>query len=182
MGPFDTLQTSRLTLRRWRSDDRAVFAEMNADPEVMKYFPGVLDQAASDELVDQIEACFATAGFGLWAVEVRRSGNFIGFTGLSPMQTGVPGEGGTEIGWRLTRSAWHQGYATEAAAAVAQLAFGELGLGEIWSLTTSTNSPSRAVMTRLGMTLHAEFAHPRIPAESLLQPAVVYHRSSPKAD
>jgi RimJ/RimL family protein N-acetyltransferase len=193
-------------MRRWREDDREPFAAMNADPEVMQYFPAPLDRAASDALVDRIEDLFGRQGFGLWALEVAgpepaspepagpepagpesastepaSTGEFIGFTGLNPMPPGVPGAGGLEVGWRLARHAWHHGYATEAALAAAGVAFEGAGLAEIWSMTAAANVPSQAVMRRLGMTLHTRFDHPAIEAGHPLRPHVAYRlaRSSP---
>jgi len=186
-------------MRRWREDDREPFAAMNADPEVMRYFPAPLDRAASDALVDRIEDLFGRQGFGLWALEVAgpepghaelagpdpastdpastelaSTGEFIGFTGLNPMPPGVPGAGGLEVGWRLARHAWHHGYATEAAVAAAGVAFEGAGLAEIWSMTAAANVPSQAVMRRLGMTLHTRFDHPAIGAGHPLRPHVAY--------
>ena len=114
---FDNIRTDRLVMRRWRDTDRDAYAALNADPEVMRYFPATLDRATSNASVDRIEELFDQQGFGLWALEVAATGEFIGFTGLNPMPDGVPGSGGMEVGWRLARHAWHQGYATEAAAA-----------------------------------------------------------------
>ena len=125
---FDTIRTERLVLRRWRDADRAPFAALNADPEVMRYFPATLDRVASDSLVNIIEARFDHQGFGLWALELASTAEFIGFTGLNPMPSDVPGAGGMEVGWRLARAAWHQGYATEAATAAAQVALTGAGL------------------------------------------------------
>ena len=107
---------------------------------------------------------FRRQGFGLWALEVSATGEFIGFTGLNPMPAGVPGAGGMEVGWRLARGAWHQGFASEAAAAAAGVAFRGAGLAELWSMTAVRNEPSQAVMRRLGMTLHAHFDHPGVAA------------------
>ena len=90
-------------MRRWRDSDREPFAELNGDPQTLVFFPNTLDRAASDALVDRIEARFDEQGFGLWALEVAETGQFIGFTGLSPMRPGVPGAGGMEVGWRLAR-------------------------------------------------------------------------------
>src|SRR5215472_13576196 len=100
-------------MRRWTDADRAVFAAMNADPLVMRYFPATMDRAESDAYVDRIEQLFDRHGFGLWALEVTGTGQFIGFTGLHPVADGLPdASGGFEIGWRLAHHAWHQGYAT----------------------------------------------------------------------
>jgi RimJ/RimL family protein N-acetyltransferase len=168
------LQTARLDMRRWQDADRGPFAVMNADPEVMRYFPAVMDRAASDAFVDRIESLFDANGFGLWALEVRGSGEFIGFTGLLPMPAGMPGEGGYEVGWRLARSAWGHGYATEAAGAARDFAFSVAGLEELWSITAVLNTPSIAVMKRIGMTHAATCDHPRVPPGPL-RLHVVYH-------
>ena len=136
-------------------------------------------RAESDAFVDRIEARFEAHGFGLWALEVRETGQFIGFTGLAPLQEDVPGAGGTEIGWRLARHAWHHGYATEAALAARDVAFTGAGLPELWSMTAVLNTPSQAVMRRIGMTEAARFEHPRVPDGSPLKPHVVYHLASP---
>ena len=171
---FDDVRTDRVIMRRWRADDRGPFAAMNADPDVMRYFPAPLDRAASDALMDRIEDLFVRQGFGLWALELASTAEFIGFTGLNPMPPGVPGQGGMEVGWRLARSAWHQGYATEAARAAVAVAFGGAGLAEVWSITAVTNEPSQAVMRRLGMTLHSRFDHPGVEAGHPLRPHVAY--------
>jgi RimJ/RimL family protein N-acetyltransferase len=176
---FDTIRTARLVLRRWREGDRQPFATMNADPDVMRYFPAPLDRVVSEASIDRIEALFDRQGYGLWALEVAGTGQFIGFTGLNPVPDGVPGGGGMEIGWRLARPAWHQGYASEAARAAVGVAFGGAGLAELWSMTAVRNEPSQAVMRRLGMTLFAHFDHPRIEAGHALAPHVVYRLGRP---
>jgi len=179
-GParFDELHTDRLLMRRWADRDRRPFAALNADPETMRYFPATLDRAGSDLLIDRMEMLFARQGFGLWALEVRATSEFIGFTGLNAMPDGVPGAGGMEVGWRLARHAWHKGYATEAAGAALGVAFDGAGLTEIWSMTAVLNEPSQAVMRRIGMTEAARFDHPRVPAGPL-RPHVVYHLARP---
>ena len=176
---FDSIRTERLLMRRWRDADRRPFAAMNADPEVMRYFPAALDRAASDESVDRIEALFERQGFGLWALEDGATGRFLGFTGLNPMPAGVPGAGGMEVGWRLARHAWHHGYATEAGTAALDVAFRGAGLTEVWSMTAVLNEPSQAVMRRLGMTLHALFQHPRIDPGHPIRQHVVFRLPRP---
>ncbi len=178
---FEQIQTDRLLMRRWQDADREPFAALNADPETLRYFPGTLDRAASDAFVDRIEARFDQQGYGLWALEVAATGEFIGFTGLNPMPAGVPGAGGTEIGWRLARHAWHHGYATEAARAALTVAFDGAGLAEIWSMTAVLNEPSIAVMRRLGMTEVARFEHPGVPAGHRVRPHVLYHLTRQRA-
>ena len=176
---FDSIRTARLAMRRWRDADRGPFAAMNADPEVMRYFPAPLGRAASDAFVDRAEALFERQGFGLWALEEAATGAFLGFTGLNPMPPGVPGAGGMEVGWRLARHAWHQGFATEAAAAAVGVAFRGAGLAEVWSMTAMLNEPSQAVMRRLGMARWAAFDHPRVPPGHPLRPHVAYRLARP---
>jgi RimJ/RimL family protein N-acetyltransferase len=176
---FEKIRTARLLLRRWRDADREPYAAMNADPDVMRYFPAPLDRAASDASIDRYENLFDRQGFGLWALEVASTGEFIGFTGLNPMPAGVPGAGGLEVGWRLARQAWHHGYATEAAAAAVDVGFSGAGQAEIWSMTAILNEPSQAVMRRLGMTPYARFEHPKIEPGHLLRPHVVYRLRRP---
>jgi RimJ/RimL family protein N-acetyltransferase len=179
MERFDRLRTERLLLRRWQESDREPFAALNGDPQTMVFFPATLTRAESDDVVDRVEARFEACGYGLWALEVQETGQFIGFTGLAPMPDDVPGAGGTEIGWRLARPAWHHGYATEAARAALGVAFDAVGLPEIWSMTAVLNTPSQAVMRRIGLAEAARFTHPRVPAGHPLQPHVVYHRPNP---
>jgi RimJ/RimL family protein N-acetyltransferase len=174
MGMLDTIETERLLMRRWRESDREPFAELNGDPQTLLFFPQTLDRLASDALIDRAEANFELLGYGLWALERKDTGDFIGFTGLAPLPDDVPGAGGVEIGWRLARRAWHHGYATEAARAAATTAFTQAGLAELWSMTAVLNEPSQAVMRRIGMTEVARFDHPRVPVGHPLRPHVTY--------
>jgi RimJ/RimL family protein N-acetyltransferase len=176
---FDQIRTDRLMMRRWRESDTAPFAALNADLETMRYFPSTLDRAESDAYIRRIETRFEQQGFGLWALEIAQTGEFIGFTGLNPMPDDVPGAGGMEVGWRLARRAWHCGYATEAARAALDVAFRRVGLEEIWSMTAVLNEPSQAVMRRIGLTQYAFFDHPRVPEGSPIRPHVVYHLARP---
>lgn len=168
--------TERLILRRWTGSDRAPFAAMNADPEVMEHYPSLLDPAASDALVDRIEAQFEELGYGLWALEVRSTGEFIGYTGLLRQTFAARFTPTVEVGWRLARPAWRQGYATEAARSSLDRGFTTLGLDEIVSMTAVGNVRSRRVMQRLGMTHDPadDFLHPNVEAGSPLQPHVLY--------
>jgi RimJ/RimL family protein N-acetyltransferase len=157
-----TIETERLVLRRWRVEDREPFAALNADPVVMEYFPSTLDRRQSDDFIDQIEAGFAARGFGLWALEVKANREFIGFTGLSVPSFEAAFTPAVEIGWRLARGAWGNGYTTEAAEASLREGFVEHLLPEVVSFTYQKNVRSRAVMERLDMTRDPrdDFDHP----------------------
>jgi RimJ/RimL family protein N-acetyltransferase len=177
------LRTDRLLLRRWKDADRTPFAALSADPEVMEQFPAVLTREQSDALVDEIERAFDERGWGLWALESRESGTFLGFTGLKlwTVQSRLPFAPAVEVGWRLTRSAWGHGYASEAARAAVAYGFTTLDLHEIVSMTAVTNERSRRVMERIGMTRDPaeDFDHPRVERGHRLQRHVLYRIGAP---
>src|SRR5579872_3736955 len=139
MIKINDIYTERLHLRRWKESDKEMFAAMNADPVVMEFFPKLMSRAESDALANDIEARFEKQGFGLWAVELKDSGQFIGFVGLNVPKFEAPFMPAVEIGWRLAKEYWGKGYATEAANAVLDVAFNKLGLTEIVSFTVPAN-------------------------------------------
>jgi RimJ/RimL family protein N-acetyltransferase len=173
------IATPRLRLRGWLDGDRAPFARLNADPEVMRHFPGTLGRASSDRLVDAIVDGWRANGFGLWAVERLGDGALLGFTGLSRPSFEALFTPAVEVGWRLAREAWGHGYATEAARAALAFGFETVGLGEIVSFTVPANARSRAVMERLGMTRDPadDFDHPKLPEGHPLRRHVLYRLS-----
>ncbi len=171
-----TLQTPRLQLRRWRNSDLPAFARMNADPAVMEFFPGLLSSAQSDSLAAGIREHLDAHGWGLWAVQVHGGPQFIGFVGLSVPRFEAAFTPAVEVGWRLARSAWGRGYATEAARAALRDGFDRVGLDAVVSFTTVANTRSRAVMTRLGMTHDPadDFDHPALAPGDPLRRHVLY--------
>jgi len=178
------LDTPRLRLRRWRDADREPFAALNADPEVMEHFPEALDRAASDALATRADRRFVEQGFGLWAVEVRATGAFVGFTGLSSPDWDAPFTPAVEVGWRLARDAWGHGYASEAARASLVDGCARLPVDEIVSFTVPANRRSRRVMEALGMQRRPEddFDHPALPVGHPLRRHVLYRLPCPRAD
>ncbi len=159
------LHTQRLKLRQWRDEDLAPWAELNADPEVMRYFPATLTPEASDEAAERHHGAIEERGWGLWAVEVIGGPEFIGSVGLNRPSFSAPFTPAVEVGWRLASSAWGHGYATEAAAAAISYGFNRLELDQIVSFTIVPNTPSRRVMEKLGMTHDPadDFDHPGFP-------------------
>ena len=145
------LSTKRLLLRRWTEEDRVRLAVIHSDHEVMRYRFASLSREQSDAMMDEVEACFDQNNFGLWAVERQRDGRLLGWTGLAVSDFDAPFCPAIDIGWTLAREAWGYGYATEAARASLDYAFGDLQLSEVVAHTTSLNEPSQAVMRRLGM-------------------------------
>ena len=171
------IATERLILRDWRDADRAPFAAMGADREVMRHLGPPLTRAASDCAVDRLTATQASHGFTFWAVERVSDGCFLGFCGLDPVGlSGTSIDHDVEIGWRLRREAWGQGYAREAATATLAWGFGERGLARIVAMTTPANTRSWGLMERLGMTRRRDldFDHPRLAADDPLRPHIVY--------
>ena len=149
---------------------------MNADPRVMEHFPAPLSRLESDALIDEFEARFDPRGFGLWALERRDDGTFIGFTGLAAVPWEAHFTPAIEVGWRLAPEAWGHGYATEAAREAVRFGFEDAELDEIVSFTVPANVRSRAVMERLGMTHDPadDFDHPRLPVGHPLRRHVLY--------
>lgn len=170
------LKTERLLLRPWRQDDLDSLAAMNADPLVMRYFPNCPDRSESAEMIARLDRHFERYGFGFWALEITATSSFAGFAGLLTPQFQAHFTPCVEIGWRLVREAWGQGYATEAGRAALDFAFDHLALNEVVSLATAGNERSRKVMARLGMTRRPEddFGHPKLAFDHPLRPHVLY--------
>jgi len=169
------IDTPRLRLRRWEPRDRAHFAALNADPAVMRFFLKPLLRFESDALVSRLEDRWAADGVSFGVAERRDDGAFLGMLGLSRLrfpELGPPFDGALEVGWRLARAHWGQGYATEAAAAWLDFGFEALGDAEIVAITAVPNLPSQAVMCRLGMAPDParSFAHPGMPEGHPLRP------------
>ncbi|MEU5942075.1 GNAT family N-acetyltransferase [Micromonospora sp. NPDC047548] len=172
------IDTDRLVLRDWRESDVPAWAAMNADPQVREFLGPLLTAEQSAASVRSFQDDLDRKGYGFWAVEVRDTGEFVGFTGLDDVDEEVPVTG-VEVGWRLARSAWGHGYATEAARAALRYGFDTVGLAEILAITTATNVRSQAVMRRLGMTTDPteDFDHPGEP--EALRRQVVYRTAIP---
>jgi len=145
------ITTDRLILRGWREADLAPWAAMNADPEVRRYVGPLLTLEQAGAWALNYQDDLDRYGFGFWAVEIRTSGEFIGFTGLNTVDDQMPFSG-VELGWRLARPAWGHGYATEAGLAALRYGFGTMGLPEVLAVTMARNVRSQAVMRRIGMT------------------------------
>lgn len=168
------LETERLKLRAWQESDLQPFAELNADKDVMHYFPSVLTREQSDNLADKFQHLILDHGWGFWAVELKATGQFIGFTGLNIQSEQFIFSPCVEIGWRFAKQYWHQGYATEAAKACLKFAFETLQLKEVVSFTAVHNTASEHVMQRLGMQAMFEFNHPALTQESPLSRHILY--------
>jgi len=174
------IETDRLLIRPWTSRDLSAFAEINADPDVRRYFYlAILTRAQSDTVVDQCMKHFQEHGLGFLAVERKADGALVGGAGLS-WTNDVPGAPTIEIGWILGRPFWRQGYARESG--LAWFAHGwASGLDEIIGYTSEINQPSRAQMEALGMRRNPadEFADTTVPKGNPLRPHVLYRLKKP---
>ncbi|MCC3775548.1 GNAT family N-acetyltransferase [Streptomyces sp. UNOB3_S3] len=156
------LTTPRLTLRRWREDDVEPMAAINADPEVMRWIRdgSVLDRAQTAAGIAAWEREWEECGVGLFAVEERETGRLAGFAGLS-VPTFLPEIlPAVEIGWRLGRSFWGRGLATEAARVALDFALRDRGLARVVSVHRVGNDASEGVMRKLGMRPERRTVHP----------------------
>lgn len=167
----------RVSLREWRDDDLAPFANLNADPEVMRHFPQTLDRDQSDALALRIRQALDSNGHGWWALDVPEIG-FAGFVGINR----VPFDAHfndlrrpmLEVGWRLCRPAWGHGFATEGALLALAHAFDVLREPEVVSFAVAGNLASLRVMQRIGMREAGEFDHPRLPEGHALRRHLLY--------
>ncbi|MFJ7157818.1 GNAT family N-acetyltransferase [Streptomyces sp. NPDC101118] len=154
--------TPRLLLRRWQEDDLVPMSEIHADPEVMQWIAdgSTRDLEQTADAIERWEEEWDDEGFGLFAVELLGSGELIGFTGLSVPDFLPEVLPAVEIGWRLGRPFWGQGYASEAAHAALEFALQDRGLDRVVSICRPGNHASENVMRKLGMTLQRETVHP----------------------
>lgn len=167
------IETDRLVLRSWKEADLPLFAAMNADKAVMRYFPATLTESETEAFYNRIQDEFSRRGWGLYAVELKFTGKFIGYVGLHEIGFDADFAPGIEIGWRLAADYHNYGYATEAAKAVLKLAK-ESGIERLYSFTAKINAPSERVMQKIGMTKVGEFSHPNLPSASPLCRHVLY--------
>jgi RimJ/RimL family protein N-acetyltransferase len=170
------IETERLILRRWRAGDLALYAAMMADPEVTYWLGGGQSEAEAKAHVVRMESMFESEGFGIWALERKADGAFLGSAGLAVIREDIPLAPAIEVGWRLARDAWGHGYATEAARAAIDDGFARLGLAEIVTFTAASNLRSQAVMERLGLERDPtrDFDHPKLAPGHPLRGHVVY--------
>lgn len=168
------IETARLIIRPWRDEDRAPFAAMGQDPEVMRHLGPLMSREASDAAVDRMMAMQKAIGHCFWALEARDGGAFLGFCGLKMAPLGIRGlTGFPEIGWRLARAAWGQGLASEAARACINWGW-QQGMTRIVAMTVPDNRRSQAVMQRVGMSRRPDldFDHPLLAKDDPLRPHI----------
>ncbi len=154
------LKSQRLGFRNWTENDLAAFAEMNADREVMEHFPKTLTTKETLDFITRLQNHFEKYGYNYFAVEILNTGEFIGFIGMAYQQFESDFTPAVDIGWRLKKSAWGNGFATEGAKRCIEFAFSNLNLEKVIAICTKKNVNSEHVMMKIGMTKIGEFNHP----------------------
>jgi RimJ/RimL family protein N-acetyltransferase len=156
MPPMEIfLETERLVLRRFTGNDVDLLVRLDSDPEVMRYLSGgrptPRDVIANETLPRFLHYYDRFAGYGYWVAVERSTGEFLGWFHFPPREGGSPDE--AELGYRLRRSAWGRGYASEGSRALIRKGFTELGVRRVVASTMAVNLASRHVMEKAGLTL-----------------------------
>ncbi len=154
--------SERLGFRKWSKDDLLEFAEMNADPEVMEHFPSPLTKKESAAFIQRLQQHYIDHGYNYFATEILETRELIGFIGLAYQQYTSEFTPATDIGWRLKKSAWKMGYATEGAKRCLAYAFDSLNIARLISTCTENNFKSENVMKKIGMSKLGSFNHPKL--------------------
>jgi ribosomal-protein-alanine N-acetyltransferase len=168
--------SGRLGFRLWNEDDRQLFRQINADQEVMRFYPSILTPEESDRFFERINAHHRQRGYGLWAVDYQSQG-FIGYIGFNWTEFPADFTPCVEIGWRLNRHYWGMGLASEGAQACLEYGWNRLNFNEVFSFTSALNLRSERVMQKIGMKKTGEFNHPALSPEHPLSRHVLYKSS-----
>jgi RimJ/RimL family protein N-acetyltransferase len=174
MEPKVFIETPRLVLREWIESDEMPYMALNADKEVMEFFPSIKSAVETLEQIERLKRHMDEYGYGFFAVERKDNKELIGFTGLSHPGFQAEFTPCVEVGWRLSKENWGQGFATEAAKACLHFGFVKLGLDTIYAFTSIHNIRSENVMRKIGMIKECYFDHPLIDDGSFLKKHVLY--------
>lgn len=166
--------SERLGFRNWTLDDLDVLAALCADPDVMEHFPNTLSRDETAAYIKRMQKHFETHGYTYFAADIKDTGELIGFIGLAYQTYETDFLPATDIGWRLKKSAWGKGYATEGARRCLQFAFEELGLDKVVSTCVLANRRSENVMKKIGMQRMGEYMHPKLLEHPEYAPHVWY--------
>ena len=147
------VETERLRLRRWQHGDKGKFHEHCNTDAVMAFLGGRQTRKALAEDVDWFMACDEEFGHTLWVVERKSDDAFLGFCGIDHLRYGIPKHlrDEKEVGWRLREDAWGQGYASESAPIVMEIAFRIRRLKKVISRVASDNAASIRIMEQIGL-------------------------------
>lgn len=167
-------KSERLGFRNWSEKDLTQFSKINSDLEVMEHFPKPLSETETLEFIDRLQIHFKKNGYNYYATEVLKTGELIGFIGLAYQDYKTEFTPATDIGWRLKKSSWGNGYATEGATKCLDFGFNELNLEKIISTCTEKNTKSENVMKKIGMKKMGEFNHPKLKKYPAYEKCICY--------
>ena len=149
------LETPRLRLREMTEHDLPPLRAILQDEQTMTAYEGAFDEAMTRDWLHRMINRYREDDFGLWAVELQDTDGMIGQCGLTRQH--ILGADVIEVGYLFNRAHWHQGYATEAAAACIDYAFEQPAIERVWAQVRDTNTASMNVAIRLGMTIRGRF-------------------------
>lgn len=167
-------KSERLGFRNWIPSDIEKMILINNDQEVMKYFPALPSKEQTIEFVDRMQKEYAKKNYCYFALDELESKRFIGFIGLCDQTYESDFTPCTDIGWRLCRSFWYKGFATEGAKACLDFANKHLKLPQIYAVSPSINKNSIKVMENIGMSFVKNFDHPGLKYHASLKNCVLY--------
>lgn len=170
------IETKRLILRTWKKEDAKPYFQINQDQKVTEFLRGPLTRQEVNDFILRANCHYDKHGYTLWAVELKQTGELIGFIGLNYTDWEAHFTPAVEIGWRLGSPYWGKGYATEGAKAALDYGFKQCRLQKIVSFTVPANLRSIRVMEKIGLKrdLNGDFAHPQLPACHPLSQHVLY--------
>lgn len=154
--------SERLGFRNWNKEDLKEITELNADVDVMEHFPKTLNEKETEMFMDRLQKHYTDRGYTYFATEVLATGELIGFIGLAYQDYETSFTPATDIGWRLKKTAWGKGYATEGAKRCLEYAFDNLNLNRVIAVCTENNNKSERVMIKIGMNKLTKFKHPSL--------------------
>ena len=172
-------ESERLGFRTWLPSDLVPMAALNADAEVMRHFPGTQSIEQTKAFLSRMNEQFDQRGYCYFAVDLLEQESFIGFIGLSYQSFDIEQTPFVDIGWRLARMHWGNGYATEGARKCLRFGFEQLRQEKIYAVATSQNKASINVMEKVGMTYVADFEHPTLRDYPQLRSCVLYKSQRP---
>lgn len=166
--------SERLGFRNWETADIDEMVQINTDEKVMEFFPGLSTRAQTMEFVERMKTQFIHNGFCYFAVDILENCEFIGFIGLSEQNYVADFTPCVDIGWRLKRSAWNRGFATEGAKKCLEFALNDLKLKTIYAIAPKINVKSIHIMAKIGLKQQYEFEHPLLKNDDRLKTCVLY--------
>jgi RimJ/RimL family protein N-acetyltransferase len=167
-------QSQRLGFRDWQASDLKKMAAINADPDVMEFFPKVQTEEETQQFIERMQKQFQEKGFCYFAVDKLENQELIGFIGISQQTYEADFTPCIDIGWRIDKKEWNKGYATEGAKRCLEYAFQELGLKNIYAVAPKANQKSELIMKKIGMEKVKEFEHPLLLEDERLRECVLY--------